>query len=168
MAESRESLRQRVNELEQKLGMLQGQHRGVRKRSDCSLFGLPLYDIALGPDPEHGQRRGHARGIIAVGDIASGVLAVGGAARGGLAIGGAAVGLIAVGGAAIGLLALGGAAVGGVAVGGAAAGYCAVGGGAIGNYAVGGAGLGKHVLAAGRRDPEAVAFFKQLARILRP
>ncbi|HEX3658860.1 MAG TPA: hypothetical protein VHV55_23910 [Pirellulales bacterium] len=168
MAESQAALRQRVGELEQKLGTLQARRRGVRKRSDRTLFGLPLYDIAVGPDPERGQARGHARGIIAVGDVASGVLAVGGAARGGLAVGGAAVGLIAVGGAAIGLLALGGAAIGGVAVGGAAVGYCAVGGGAIGNYAVGGAGLGKHVVAAGRRDPEVAALFKQLLRSLWP
>ena len=49
----------------------------VRRRSKLTLFGLPLYDIATGPDPEKGERRGHARGIIAVGDFATGVLAIG-------------------------------------------------------------------------------------------
>ena len=64
---------------------------GVRKRSSKVICGLPLYDIALGPDLQKGEVRGHARGIIAIGDVATGWLAVGGAARGIVAIGGAAL-----------------------------------------------------------------------------
>jgi hypothetical protein len=65
-----------------------------------------------GPDLERGEMRGHAKGIIAIGDIATGVVALAGVARGGLAIGGLAVGLISLGGLSIGALALGGLAIG--------------------------------------------------------
>jgi hypothetical protein len=137
--------------------------RGVRKRSSATLFGLPLYDIAVGPDPETGQIRGHARGIFAVGDIATGVVAFGGLARGVLAVGGLALGGFSIGGASLGILgALGGLAVGGIAVGGAAVGLVAVGGGALGYYACGGGAFGKYVLTAVHRDPEAVRFFQNL------
>ena len=143
---------------------------GVRKRSAKMICGLPLYDIAIGPDLVKGEVRGRARGIIAVGDIAIGWLAVGGAARGIVAIGGVAlgvvalggcaVGVISMGGAALGLLALGGAAIGGVAIGGGAVGIVAVGGGAVGYYACGGGAWGKYVISAVERSPEAVEFFK--------
>ena len=46
-------------------------YRGIRKRSPKTLCGLPLVDIAIGPDPEKGEMRGHAHGIIAIGDIAN-------------------------------------------------------------------------------------------------
>ncbi len=63
----------------------------------------------MGPDPEKGELRGHARGIIAIGDFATGVLAVGGLARGIVAMGGLALGaLVGVGGVCVGALALGG------------------------------------------------------------
>jgi hypothetical protein len=54
---------------------------GYRKRSGTVLFGLPLYDIAVGANPEAGEARGHARGIVAIGDIATGWLAIGGQHR---------------------------------------------------------------------------------------
>ena len=44
--------------------------RGIRKRSEKALCGLPLVDIAIGSDPEKNDMRGHAHGIIAIGDIA--------------------------------------------------------------------------------------------------
>src|SRR5215471_14979384 len=72
--------------------------RGVRRQSERKVFGLPLWAIAMGPDLARGEFRGHARGIIAIGDIATGWLAVGGLARGFLAIGGFAIGVLAVGG----------------------------------------------------------------------
>ena len=109
-------------------------YRAVRKRSKATILGWPLYDIAVGPDPSRGQLRGHARGVIAIGDTA----------RGGLAIGGVAVGIVALGGLAVGGMALGGAAMGGIALGGGALGYCAIGGGAFGRYVIDGA----------RRSPE--------------
>ena len=123
----------------------------VRRQSSVRIMGLPLYHIALGPDLDAGQTRGHARGIVAIGDIATGVLAFGGLASGVIAIGGCAVGLIAVGGAAIGGLAFGGAAVG----------IAAIGGGAVGYYACGGGAFGAHVLSGMRQDPEMVELVKR-------
>ena len=167
-------LQQRVEVLEQEVARLKqgGVRRGVRKRSGRSLWGLPLYDIALGPDPDRQEVRGHARGIIAIGDIATGVVALGGVARGLIALGGVAVGGVCFGGCALGLLgavgglAMGGLAVGGlaiglVALGGGAVGLVAVGGGALGYYACGGGAYGTYVLDAAQQDPEALRFFSQ-------
>ncbi len=144
--------------------------KGVRKSSEATFCGLPLVSIAVGPDPEKNELRGHARGIIAIGDIATGVLAIGGLARGGVAIGGVAIGIIALGGLAlslllamgglaIGCLALGGCAIGGIAIGGAAFGIVAAGGLAVGYYAFGDAAFGVHVISSTFRSPEAVEFF---------
>jgi hypothetical protein len=117
---------------------------GKRYRSSARLFGLPVVDIAIGP--ANGELRGKARGIIAIGDIASGGLALGGASFGIVAIGGLAVGVFAAGGLAIGLVsATGGMAIGGLAAGGGAAGVLASGGGAAGIYAQGGGALGVHI-----------------------
>lgn len=110
-----------------------------RYRSERTLFGHPLIDIAYGPDP--GERAGKARGIIALGDDAIGLIAVGGLARGGIAIGGLAFGGIAIGGIAVGGLgAQGGLAVAGLAAlgGFALSGYFAIGGLAAGHVGTGG------------------------------
>ena len=88
------------------------QRIGVRKRSKKKLFGLPLYDIAFGIDPETNQLRGRARGIIALGDTATGIIAFGQVARGGIAFG-----QVALGGVAFGLVAVGAVAGGAVAAG---------------------------------------------------
>ena len=109
-----------------------------------------------------GELRGHAKGVIAIGDFATGFVALGGLARGVVAIGGLAAGLFSVGGLSIGLLsAFGGLAIGALAVGGGAFGAVAVGGGAGGYYACGGGAAGTHVVSAIRRDPEAVQFFSE-------
>jgi hypothetical protein len=114
---------------------------GRRYRSKATLFGLPVIDVAIGP--KDGELRGRAKGIIAIGDVATGGLAVGGITRGVVAIGGMAFGLFAVGGLSVGLVsATGGLAVGGLAAGGGALGYFAAGGGAIGVVAQGGGALG--------------------------
>lgn len=143
---------------------------GKRYRSELRLFGLPLIDIATGP---HGDEpRGTARGIIAIGDVATGWFAMGGLARGVIACGGFAFGLVAFGGIAVGLLsfagvalgvlgAYGGAALGGVAGGGVAIGGIVPGGAAaVGYYVAGGAAVGKHVISSTRRDVEATEFFQ--------
>ena len=165
MRENADRLKQRIATLEREVAALKNRgypYRGIRKRSSRYFWGLPLYDIAMGPDPEKGELRGHARGIIAVGDLATGVLAVGGLARGIIAVGGLALGLLAsVGGVCVGALALGGLAVGGIAVGGAAVGVVAIGGGAAGYYALGGSAFGEHVIDGMRQDPEAVRFFRE-------
>ena len=96
---------------------------GIRRRATWSIAAMPLYEISLGSDPGRRQMRGHARGIIAIGDVASGVLAIGGYARGVVAIGGLATGIISIGGLSVGLVsAIGGLAIGGLALGGTAVG----------------------------------------------
>jgi hypothetical protein len=144
MADDRRKLTERVEDLENAAEVVTSQLRGVRRRSTTKFAGWPLYEIAMGPDIEHGELRGHARAIVAIGDVATGVIAIGGWARGGLAIGGCAMGLISFGGCAIGVLAaVGGVAIGGVAVGGAAVGIVAIGGAALGYWGMGGAVFGK-------------------------
>ena len=114
---------------------------GKRYNSKATLFGWPVVSIAMGP--KDGQMRGHAKGIIAIGDIATGGIAVGGISRGVVAVGGVALGLFSLGGAAVGLVtATGGMAVGGMAAGGGALGILATGGGAAGVVAQGGGALG--------------------------
>ena len=162
MADSRET-EQRIKALEAEVGALRrGIPKGFRKRASFELLGLPAYDIALGPDPATGAMRGHAKGFLAIGDLATGVIAIGGLARGLVAMGGAAFGVFSLGGFSLGLaFAFGGCALGGVAVGGAAGGGVAVGGAAVGVYAMGGGAAGSHVISAERRDPEAEAFFRK-------
>lgn len=105
------------------------QKNSIRRRSQKTIFGLPLYDIAFGPDLEAGELRGHAKGVVAIGDVATGGLAIGGLASGGIAIGGLACGLFSLGGCAFGLLGvMGGVALGGFAMGGVAIGLKAMGG----------------------------------------
>ena len=133
----------------------------VRRRSDYEYLGMPLWSVALGPDFAKGEMRGHAKGVLAIGDMATGIVAIGGLARGVFAIGGLAVGIVAVGGLAIGGLTLGGLAIGLVALGGGAVGWVAIGGAAAGFYAAGGAACGTYVVSAMERSPEAVAFFTQ-------
>ena len=136
--------------------------KGIRRESPRRFFGLPLWAIAIGPDWERGEMRGHARGIFALGDTATGWLAFGGLARGLFAFGGLAIGLFAFGGAAIGILvAVGGAAIGGFAIGGGAVGGVAIGGGACGYYAFGGGAIGVHTISATHQDPAALDFFRQ-------
>jgi hypothetical protein len=161
-----EALNRRIEQLERQIGAMQATGRplvGVRRRSELTVFGLPLWDVARGPDPERGQLIGHARGILAIGDEALGVIALGGISRGVFAIGGIAIGCFAFGGCSLAmLLALGGLAIGGIAAGGAAVGGVAFGGGAVGYLAVGGGAWGKYVISAAERSPEAVAFFQRI------
>jgi hypothetical protein len=171
MADDYKALHEKLDAIEQGVAALQrGRPRGVRKRAARNLWGLPLYDIAIGPDPEKGEQRGHARGVVAIGDIATGILAMGGVARGVVAVGGVALGIVCLGGCSLGILlamggfaiagiALGGVAVGVVAIGGAALGVIAVGGGAVGYYACGGGAVGKYVISATEQSREAIDLF---------
>lgn len=174
MSDDPEYLKQRVGDLEEQVAALQQSQcaRSIRRRSESTFLGLPLWEIAIGPDPIAGEQRGHARAIIAIGDIATGWLALGGVARGTVAIGGVALGGVSLGGVSLGLLgafgglaigtvAVGGMAIGLLAVGGAAVGYVAIGGGAFGHFACGGGAVGDYVVSPDRRDPEAVKFFTQ-------
>src|ERR1700687_5885586 len=78
--------------------------KGIRRESSRKLYGLPLWAIAIGPDWDRGEMRGHARSIFALGDMATGWFAFGGVARGLFAVGGLAIGLFAFGGGAVGVL----------------------------------------------------------------
>ena len=104
-------------------------------RSKCTLLGLPLVHIHLG----YGLRR--ARGIIAIGNVATGLVA----------IGGFSAGLLSIGGLGIGLLTLAGLAAGGLAVGGVAFGLlAALGGGAFSlGAALGGCAVSRFVAVGG-------------------
>lgn len=113
-------------------------------KSRRTLLGLPLVHVNLG---RCGIR--WARGIIAVGNVATGGLAVGGLSAGLVSIGGFSLGGLAVGGLAAGLAAVGGIAAGVLAAGGVAFGWLAVGGVAKGTYALGGAALGTNIAAGG-------------------
>lgn len=134
---------------------------GRRRQSRARILGMPAIDIAYGPSGN--ERRGRARGFIALGDEATGVIAIGGSARGvialggmamgGLTIGGTSLGLVSGGGLSVGLLmanggmaiggmSSGGMAVGGIAQGGMAIGYAARGGGRVAKVALGGGGPG--------------------------
>ena len=159
-------LQQRVEQLEQEVARLRGGTagfvRGVRYRSSAAIGDWPLLAVSIGGDPERGEMRGHARGVFAIGDIATGVVALGGLARGLVAIGELAVGAFSFGGLSLGVLAaVGGVAIGSLAIGGAAAGGVAMGGGAVGAYACGGAAAGAHAVSALGRDPEAERFFRE-------
>ena len=105
-------------------------------RSRAALFGLPLVHVKLG----YGVCR--ARGIVAVGNVATGVVALGGLSAGLLSLGGVSVGALALGGMALGGVALGGLAIGLAALGGGAVGILAIGGMAVGRYAAGGVAYG--------------------------
>jgi len=105
----------------------------IRHRSRARFAGIPLVEVAFGPNRSRGEAHGHAKAMIAIGDQATGVLAIGGLAQGIVAVGGLSEGLIAVGGCTLGLFAaLGGVAVGSFAVGGVALGAVTRGGVAIG------------------------------------
>lgn len=148
---------------------------GKRYTSPIVLFGLPLVHIAIGPGEN--ERVGKARGIIAIGDIATGWFAFGGVARGLFAFGGLALGLVSFGGLGVGLLlafggaavggaAIGGAAVGGVATGGLAIGYVAQGGGAFGQYARGGNTLARGAPRGSAGGPDDQMFFDRWSWLL--
>ena len=128
------------------------QKKTVRYATSAKLLGLPLLAIACGPDASKGETRGWARGIIAIGDVATGLIAIGGIAGGGIAIGGLSLGALGVGGVSLG----------GIILGGVAIGYLAFGGVAIGHYAKGGAAVGTYVVSSERSDPEAVRVFNSL------
>ncbi len=102
-------------------------------KSKRTLFGLPLVHVNVG----HGDH--WARGIIAVGDIATGVVALGGVAAGLFTLGGVSLGLLlALGALSIGTVSIGGVAIGLIVLGGVAMGWLSIGGVGVGVYAAGG------------------------------
>ncbi len=113
-------------------------------KSKTMIGNLPLVHIHFGL----GLCR--AKGIIAIGNIATGVVAIGGLAVGLLSLGGVALGLLAIGGLAFALLlALGGLAVGTLSFGGIAIGIIAVGGIAWGIWSIGGVAVASQIAGGG-------------------
>lgn len=115
---------------------------GYEYISKTKIKGIPLVHInlALG----HGIKK--AKGIIAIGDVATGIIALGGVSIGVLTLGGLSLGLISLGGLALGLLlALGGIAMGLLSLGGIAIGYFSIGGFSLGIYSIGGISIAKNV-----------------------
>ena len=101
-------------------------------RSRRTLFGLPLVHINL---RDRGLSR--AKGIFAVGNVATGVISIGAFSFGGVALGAVNLGVISVGALAVGLFSLGALAVGGLACGAMSLGVLALGGIAKGVFAAG-------------------------------
>lgn len=121
-------------------------------KSKCTLFGLPLVHVKV-----QSNRLCWARGVIAVGNVATGLVAVGGFFSGGLvSIGGFSLGLLSIGGICAGLAAIGGIAAGLLAWGGLAFGLISLGGVAVGQFAYGGVAVGGK-LAIGRAAAGPVA-----------
>lgn len=113
-------------------------------KSKSMIFGLPLVHINLGI----GLKR--AKGIIAIGNIATGLVSIGGISAGLLSLGGISFGLLSFGGLAVALLlALGGVSIGALAIGGFALGFFAMGGFALGVYSIGGCAIASRVAAGG-------------------
>ena len=111
----------------------QGWHYEYKSRR--TLWGLPLVHVNFG-------RRDHwARGIIAIGNVATGLVALGGVTAGLFSLGGVSLGLLALGAVALGGVSIGGVALGLLMAWGGVAASCwlAVGGCAVGgSYAAGG------------------------------
>jgi hypothetical protein len=102
--------------------------RVMEYRSQHVWGDLPVVHVSVGGRQADGRYRlGRARGVIALGDVATGLVAVGGVAIGLFSVGGVAVGLVALGAVVIGLVAVGAVAIGLVAAGAVAIGLTAVG-----------------------------------------
>ena len=102
-------------------------------KSKRTLFGLPLVHINCGPGIHW------ARGIIAIGDIATGFVALGAVAAGLVSLGSLSLGLLlALGALSAGIVSIGCLALGLTAWGGFAVGVLSVGGLSWGVYAAGG------------------------------
>src|SRR6516164_5317416 len=118
----------------------------MRWHSRAVYMEEPLISIAVGADWSRAERNGHARGIIAIGDIATGVIAIGGIARGLFSLGGIAIGIIALGGISLGVFTVAGL--------------------ALGAFGFGGVAIGQFLLSPVHRDARAVEFFQSVFRFI--
>lgn len=132
-------------------------------RSHASWAGLPLLHYTYGVCPETGKRI-TAKGVIAVGRIATGILAVGQAAIGLIAVGQLCLGAVfGLGQAASGFYAVGQIAVGAaLGVGQLATGYTAIGQLALGKFILAQLGSGAYAVLPERSDHEALEHFRPL------
>jgi len=132
-------------------------------KSNATFFGFPLLHYTRGKCPETG-RRVIAKGVVAVGRLATGILAIGHASFGVIAIGQLGLGLLlGLGQGATGLYAIGQVAIGLMfGLGQIATGEIAIGQVAYGKYVLAQVGHGDYVWSMKRADPEAIKFFKSL------
>lgn len=125
---------------------------GFEWKSERSFLGYPLIHIAVGKDSRGRWRV--AKGVIAIGQFAVGAVTV---AQFGVGLlfgsGQFILGLTALAQFAGGLL---------LGVGQLATGYVAVGQAVLGYYGLAQTGLAEFLWSPGRKDPEAVAFFREL------
>lgn len=127
-------------------------------KSKRTIWGMPLVHINL-------SQRGltWARGILAIGNVATGVVAIGCFAVGIFSLGAICLGLLALAGMAVGLFALGGISIGLIALGGCVLGYLAIGGSAVGVYAGGGAAVASQVAVGASASGELLAVGREAA-----
>lgn len=104
-------------------------------KSKTTVFGVPLVHI----------KTGRAKGIFAIGFMATGVVSLGFLSLGLLSWGLLSLGLIALGTFAAGGLAIGGVAAGIVAIGGVALGVFTIGGLSVGVYSMGGCAIASKI-----------------------
>ncbi|WP_195571952.1 helix-turn-helix domain-containing protein [Paenibacillus sp. 1001270B_150601_E10] len=109
-------------------------------KSQITWFGLPLIHVHIG----RGFKK--AKGIIAVGNIATGILSVGLVANGLISLGLISIGLIGIGSISIGLLfSLAAVSIGTFSVGAVAIGIFSLGALSIGMYSVGACAIASHL-----------------------
>jgi hypothetical protein len=109
-------------------GVMAVRRRAMEYRSEQVWGSLPVVHVSVGGRQTDGRYRlGRARGVVAVGDVATGLVAVGGVAIGLFSVGGVALGLAALGAVAVALTAVGAVAVGLFAAGAVAIGLTAMG-----------------------------------------
>jgi len=109
-------------------------------KSKKTLLGLPLVHINVG----RGIKK--AKGIIAIGNIATGVISIGLIAQGGLAIGLLSLGFLGIGTLSLGLLlAIGAISIGTISIGAIAIGILTLGAVSIGMFSVGALSVASHV-----------------------
>jgi hypothetical protein len=79
--------------------------RAMEYRSEQVWGTLPMVHVAVGGRQADGRYRlGRARGVIALGDVATGLVAIGGVAIGLFSVGGVGIGLVAMGAVTAGLV----------------------------------------------------------------
>lgn len=101
-------------------------------KSKRTLFGLPLVHIRF---QDHGLCR--AKGIVAIGNVATGIVALGCISFGGLSLGAVSLGAGSLGALAVGLVSLGGFSIGLLAFGAISLGLLAMGAIAKGVFSIG-------------------------------
>ena len=136
-------------------------------KSRRTLWGLPLVHIHL-------MSRGlcRAKGILAIGNVATGLVALGGFSFGLVSLGAISLGLVSLGAVAAGVLAAGAVALGWLALGASAAGQYAVGAAALGGKIAVGVSARADLLAIGRDSAQALhtltpEIFVQAAQTIR-